>query len=147
MAVLIVSCCLAAALGVYQEWPGPWWRVASMGDGLSEGRKPFRGKGEVFPLPEGSIRPQPAQLGSLTAARDCPAPGNHCATRSDHGRKALSLRRCYLTCITAPVVGMLLSKASIIAHAIMAEFMFLCVLLSLSNYRNLSCTSSTLYTR
>lgn len=83
---LIVSGCL---VGFYKEWSGPWWCVASMGDGLSEGRKPFRGAGEVFSLPESSSGPQPAHPRSLTAARDCPAPGDHCTTHCDHGKTTL----------------------------------------------------------
>lgn len=109
---------MAAILGVYQEWPGPWRRVAGMGDGISQGREPFRSEGEVCSLPEGSSGPQPAQPGSLTAAGGCPAPGDQCTTHFGHGRKTLhSSLILYPTSITAAVVGMLLSKASIIIYA------------------------------
>ena len=97
MAVLVVSGCLAALPGVYQERTGPRWRLASMGNGLSEGRKPFRGKGEIFPLSEGSSGPQPAHPGPLADARDCPAPGDHCTTDSDHGKN-----RCHSGVVNYP---------------------------------------------
>ena len=104
---------MAALLGVYQEWPGPWRRVAGVGDGGAQGGEPFRCQGEVRPLPEGSVGPQPAQHGFLTAAGGGPAPGDHSAAHSGHGKKICL----YLTSFSAAVVVMLLSLVSIIAQA------------------------------
>lgn len=119
MAVLNVTRCLAAIPGVYQEWPGPGRCVAGMGDGISQGRKPFRSEGEVCPLSEGSSGPQPAQPGSLTAAGGCPAPGDQCTTHFSHGRTTRQWQTSlilYPTSITAAVGGVLLSKANIIDY-------------------------------
>ena len=74
-------------LGVHQEWSGPWRRVAGVGDGISQGREPFSSEGEVYPLPEGSSGPKPAQPGSLTAAGGHPAPGDRRTSHSGRGRK------------------------------------------------------------
>lgn len=82
------SGCLSAVAGVYQEWLGPWRRVAGMGDGISDGREPFRSEGEVCPLPEASGGPQPAQPGILTAAGGCPAPGDQHTACSCYGRES-----------------------------------------------------------
>lgn len=110
--VPIVTGCLAALIGVYKEWPGPWRCVAGMGDGVSEGREPFRSEGEVCPLPEGSSGPQPAQPGSLTAAGGCPAPGDQRATHSGHGRKT-RLILYFPTCIYLALATPSFSNADI----------------------------------
>lgn len=60
-----------------------------MGDGIPQGREPFSSEGEVYPLPEGSSGPQPAQPGTLTAAGGHPAPGDRRTSHSGHGRKTL----------------------------------------------------------
>ncbi len=74
-------------LGVYKEWPGPWWCVAGMGDGVAQGREPFRSEGEVCPVLEASSGPQPSQPGSPPTAGGRPAPGDQRTSQSFHGRK------------------------------------------------------------
>lgn len=60
LAVFIATNCFVAFLGFYQERPGPQRCVAGMGDGLTEGREPFRSEGEVLPLSQGTSGLQPA---------------------------------------------------------------------------------------
>lgn len=82
---------LALMPGVYQEWPGPLRRVASLGDGIPQSRGPLWSEGEVCPLSEASIGSQPAQPGPPSAAGGCAAPGDHSATRCGHGRDTVAV--------------------------------------------------------
>lgn len=80
-------------LGVDKERPGPRRRVAGVGSGVSEGREPFRSQGEVFPLPEASGGPEPAQSGPTFAAGDRPSPRDHRTARYRPGEKLFLILR------------------------------------------------------
>lgn len=62
-----------------------------MGDGVSQGGEPFRGEGEVRPLPEGSSGPQSSQHGTFTAAGGRPEPGDVRTPHCGHGKKKMAV--------------------------------------------------------